>query len=340
MGKKAIVIGDIARHLNISVTTVSFILNGKAREKRISDELAEKVLKYVKEVNYSPNQLAQSLRTGKTNLIGLIVENISNPFFANVARLIEENAYKKGFRIIYCSSENNTAKARELIKVFRERKIDAYIITPTSGTEDDVKALLQENLSVVLFDRYFPDLPTNYVVVDNFQSTYNAIIHLIEQGYQRIAFITLKSDQTQMNDRLGGYKKAMEENHLKSYTSKILFQENSHDYIQHITRFLQKEKTVDAVFFATNYLGISGLEAIKNLDKKIPADIAVVSFDDHELFRLYSPSITAIAQPIEEISQQLIHILLKDIETGKEDKEIKKIELSSNLLVRESSLKK
>lgn len=341
MRKKAIVIGDIARHLNISATTVSFILNGKAREKRISDELAEKVLKYVKEVNYSPNQLAQSLRTGKTNLIGLIVENISNPFFANVARMIEENAYKKGFRIIYCSSENNSEKARELIKVFRERKIDAYIITPTTGMEDDVRHLLQEDLSVVLFDRYFPDLATNYVVVDNFQSTYHAIVHLIKQGYQRIAFITLKSDQTQMNDRLDGYKKAMKENHLKSCISTIPFQENGHDYLKQITGFLQKEKTVDAVFFATNYLGISGLEAIKNLNKKIPSDIGVVSFDDHELFRLYSPSITVIGQPIEEISQQLIQILLKDIETSKEkDKEMKKIVLPANLIVRESSLRK
>jgi len=340
MSKKAIVIGDIARHLNISVTTVSFILNGKAREKRISDELTEKVLKYVKEVNYSPNQLAQSLRTGKTNLIGLIVENISNPFFANVARLIEENAYKKGFRIIYCSSENNTAKARELIKVFRERKISAYIITPTSGTEEDIKALLQENLSVVLFDRYFPDLPTNYVVVDNFQSTYNAIVHLIQQGYQRIAFITIKSDQTQMNDRLDGYKKAMKENNLKSCIKKILFQENGHHYIEQITEFLRKEKTLDAIFFATNYLGVSGLQAIKNLNKKIPSDIGVVSFDDHELFRLYSPSITAIVQPIEEIAQQLINILLKDIEKGKEGNELKKIVLPATLIVRESSQRK
>src|SRR5689334_21841982 len=100
MKKKALGISDIAKELNVSITTVSFILNGKAREKRISDSLAEKVLKYVKKVDYSPNHLAKSLRTGKTNLIGLIVEDISNPFFANVARLIEENAYKKGFRII------------------------------------------------------------------------------------------------------------------------------------------------------------------------------------------------------------------------------------------------
>ena len=191
-----------------------------------------------------------------------------------------------------------------------------------------------------MFDRYFPDLPTNYVVVDNFQSTYNAIVHLIQQGYQRIAFITIKSDQTQMNDRLDGYKKAMKENNLKSCIKKILFQENGHHYIEQITEFLRKEKTLDAIFFATNYLGVSGLQAIKNLNKKIPSDIGVVSFDDHELFRLYSPSITAIVQPIEEIAQQLINILLKDIEKGKEGNELKKIVLPATLIVRESSQRK
>jgi LacI family transcriptional regulator len=340
MRKKKLVIADIARHLNISVTTVSFILNGKAREKRISDDLAKKVLKYVKEVNYTPNHLAQSLRTGKTDLIGLIVENISNPFFANVARLIEENAYKKGFRIIYCSSENDTQKAKELIRVFHERQIDAYIITPTTGTENDIKALLKENLSVVLFDRYFPDLQTNYVVVDNAQSTYDAVLHLIEQGFKRIAFITVEFDQTQMNQRLDGYNRAIKENHLKKYIKKIPFQKDSHEYIGPITKFLQKEKTIDAVLFATNYLGISGLEAIKNLNKKIPADIGVISFDDHDLFRLHSPSITAIAQPIEQLSEQLINILLEDIDSKKPNRKTKEIVLTAPLIVRESSLRR
>ena len=340
MRKKKLVIADIARHLNISITTVSFILNGKAREKRISDELAEKVLKYVKEVNYTPNYLAQSLRTGKTGLIGLIVENISNSFFANIAHLIEEKSYKKGFRIIYCSSENDTEKAKELIKVFHERQVDAYIITPTAGTEEDINVLLKENLSVVLFDRYFPDLQTNSVIVDNAQSTYNAICHLVEQGFQRIAFITLKSEQTQMIERLKGYNRAINENNLKSYIKKIPFQDKEYDYIKQITVFFQKEKTIDAVFFATNYLGISGLEAIKNLNKKIPSDIGVVSFDDHDLFRLYSPSITAISQPIEELSEQIINVLLKDIDSNKQNKVTKKIVLSASLIIRESSLKR
>ncbi|MDQ2720005.1 MAG: substrate-binding domain-containing protein [Bacteroidota bacterium] len=341
MKKKSLVIGDIASHLNISVTTVSFILNGKAQEKRISEKLTQKVINYAREVNYTPNLLAQSLRTGKTNLIGLIVENISNPFFANIARLIEENAYKNGFRIIYCSSENDTKKAKELMKVFRERKIDAYIIIPTENTENEVNNLLNENARVVLLDRYFPGLSTNYVGVNNSESTYNAICHLIEQGFQRIGFVTLSSAQTQMNERLDGYNRAIDENNLKSYIKKILFDDNNNDhYIKHITKFFQKEKTIDAVFFATNYLGISGLEAIRNLKKKIPSNIGVISFDDHDAFRLYSPAITAIAQPIEEMSEQLINILLEDLDSNNSNKKTKTIILPAKLIIRESSIKK
>jgi LacI family transcriptional regulator len=340
MKNKRIVIGDIAKQLNVSITTVSFILNGKAKEKRISDDLANRVLKYVKKVNYSPNHLAKSLRTGKTNLIGLIVEDISNPFFANVARLIEENAYKKGFRIIYCSSDNDSDKTTELINVFRERQVDAYIITPSAGTEKDVQQLLQENVTVVLFDRYFPTLPTNYVVVDNSGSTFNAINHFIDQGYKNIAFISLQSDQTQMHERLSGYKKAIKKSGLKSYIKKIPYHPTSHNYTEHITSFLEKEKAIDAVFFATNYLGISGLEAIKNLNKKIPTEIGVISFDDHELFRLYSPSITAVAQPIEEMSEQLIKILLDNVDGQAEVLEEKNVILPASLIIRNSSILK
>jgi LacI family transcriptional regulator len=337
MRKKTLGISDIAKQLNVSITTVSFILNGKAKEKRISDKLANKVLKYVSKVDYTPNHLAKSLRTGRTNLIGLIVEDISNPFFANVARLIEENAYEKGFRIIYCSSDNDTDKTRELIKVFRDRQVDGYIITPSAGTEKDIQSLLAARSTVVLFDRHFPQLPTNYVVVDNAGSTYNAICHLIQQGYKNIAFITLKSDQTQMIDRLQGYKKAMKEFGLKPYIKKIPFHPASRNYIPNITSFLNEEASVDAVFFATNYLGISGLEAIKNIGKKIPSQIGVVAFDDHDLFRLYTPSITAVAQPIEEMSEQLINILLTSLDNNEENDEAKKITLPARLVVRDSS---
>src|SRR5690606_16704683 len=112
---------DIARALGVSTTTVSFVLNGKAKEKRLSEALTKRVMDYVEEVGYKPNELAKSLRTGKTKIIGLIIEDISNPFFSNIARLIEEKAYSRGYRIIYCSTENDSRKALDFIGLFRDR---------------------------------------------------------------------------------------------------------------------------------------------------------------------------------------------------------------------------
>ncbi|HJP64174.1 MAG TPA: LacI family DNA-binding transcriptional regulator, partial [Mucilaginibacter sp.] len=152
--KKKLSIVDIANQLNISKTTVSFILNGRAKEKRISDEVVEKVLKFVKEVEYKPNSLAKSLRTGKSNTIGLMVEDISNHFFANIARLIEDKAYENGYKLTYCSTDNKTEKTREMIAMFRDRHVDGYIIAPPEGIEDDIAQLISEGFPVVLFDRY------------------------------------------------------------------------------------------------------------------------------------------------------------------------------------------
>ena len=343
MRENRIAIGDIAKQLNISITTVSFIINGKAEEKRISPELTKKVMKVVKESGYIPNQLAKSLRTGKTNIIALIVEDISNPFFANVARLIEEKANEKGYKIIYCSSDNDVIKTSELIKVFRERQVDGYIITPSKGVEEDVSSLLNNHLPVILFDRQLPGLKTNYVGVDNERGTYEAIKHLIKQGYRNIAFVTLTSEQPQMAERMNGYVKAVSEYNLQQFVKKINYQDDEETKVQKIISFIGGKKKLDAVFFATNYLGINGLDALRRLGRKIPDEIAVISFDDHDLFRLYSPSITVVAQPIEEMSKKIIEIILDTIEMTKEKNKSKskskKIILPASLIVRNSTSK-
>src|SRR5690606_17637954 len=118
--KKKILISDIAKALGVSTTTVSFVLNGRAKEKRLSDALAKRVFGYVQEVGYKSNELAMRLRTGKSKILALIIEDISNPFFANIARYIETKAYSRGYRIIYCSTENNSETAIEFIQLFRD----------------------------------------------------------------------------------------------------------------------------------------------------------------------------------------------------------------------------
>ena len=332
-------ITDIAKKLNISVTTVSFILNGKAEEKRISKALTNKVLKHVNDIGYVANHLAKSLRVGKTHILGLLVEDISNPFFARVAGAIEDIANKQGYRIFYCSSKNDTSKTKELIKVFEERQVDGYIITPVENIQENIRALLLNNNKVVLFDRFFPEIDTSYVVVDNEEGAYQATKHLIDQKHNKIGFITTFSSQTQMFGRQKGYERALKENKLKRYIKKVEYSENSEKNVGEIVSFLQSNKDLDAVFFATNYLGINGLEAIKRLGLSIPSQLAMVSFDDHDLFRIHSPSITAVAQPIQKMSEKLITVLLDHINKGDQQPN-QHIIIPAELIVRESSLSK
>ena len=338
MEQKIFSIIDIAKQLNISQATVSFILNGKSKERRISDKTTQRVLKFVEEVGYKPNLLARSFRTGKTNIIGLMVESISNPFFANFARLIEENAYKNGYKILYCSTENDPAKARELLQMFKDCHVDGYIITPTEDIKDDIDKLVNGGAQVVLFDRCFEGGTIDYVMLDNFQCTYNAVKHLVEQGYKEIGFITINSLQSQMQERLRGYEKAADDNNLSQYIKEIGFNMDDINVVAHIVDFLTRKKKLDAIIFATNYLAINGLKAIKQMQLGIPSDIAVISFDDHILFELYTPTITTIAQPIKAMSVQLMNILLDKLASKKLTNH--KVILPATLIIRESSARK
>lgn len=338
--KKKLSIKTIAQELNISITTVSFILNGKAKEMRISDQLIQKVNDFMKEKNYHPNQFAQSLRTGKTKMIALFVEDIADSFFASVARLIEESAYQKGYKIIYCSTEDNLEKTRELIQLFKSRNVDGYIITPPKGIEKELKQLLQEELPFVLFDRYFPKINADYVIIDNFEGTQEAIKHFQDQGFKNIAFVTLDSDQTQMNERLRGYQLAMREHEMPEYILKIPFKQDLEKVRNQFKAFFSAQQQIDAVLFATNYLAIKGFETLRNLNIKIGEDVAVIAFDDHEFFKVFNPPITAVAQPMKALSDHLISILLKKLHDESEPELQNQIILPTNLIIRESSLRK
>lgn len=339
MQKKKVSIKDIANEAGTSITTVSFIINGKAG-KKISSALIEKVLKIVEEKKYRPNPLAKSLRTGKTNTIALLVEDISNPFFSGIARLIEEKAAKKGYNIVYSSTDNDPKKTKDLIDFFQEKQVDGYIISPPENALEEIQMLCKSNTPVVLFDRYFPNASINHVVVDNFKSTQIAIEHLIKNGFKNIAFITLESNQTQMIERLEGYEYAIEQVKFKKYIYKVQYSiDNPKRMISEMTEFFKTNPSIDAVFFATNYLAILGLEVLQLINLKIGKDLGVISFDEHDLFRLYSPTITVISQPMVKIAENLINILLDELANQSDIKKTELIEIPASLIIRESSAK-
>ncbi len=336
--KKKISITDVAQQLGISITTVSFILNGRAQEKRISDKLVKRVLDFMQEVNYKPSSLARSLRTGKTNIIGLMVEDISDPFFSSIARAIEALAYENGYKIIYCSTENATDKTRELIAMYSERHVDGYIIVPPEGLEQDIEQLIESGKPVVLIDRYLPALETDYVIINNEESAYQATTHLINSGYKNIAFVTIDSLQPQMLDRLSGYEKALSEHGLSQFVKEIYYK-NSDQATQQIVSFLDRKQQIDAIFFATNYLCVSGLKALSQKGLNIPGQIGIVSFDDYELFELYTPSVTTVSQPTNTIAEEAISLLLSRLKKLAKENKPQKIVIPTTLIIRKSSIK-
>ena len=338
MKKKRHSIKDIAAELKTSVTTVSFVLNGKAKEMKISEELTLKVLAYAKKINYQPNQLAQGLRTGKSNIIVFMVEDISNYFFARIARIIEDIAYKKGYKVIFCSNENNDEKSRDLIRLFKERQIDGYIIIPSPGIQKDIEELMNENIPVVLFDRYFPDFDSHYVIIDNKEAAYNATLHLIKNKFKNIAFITINTRQIQMLDRLDGYKKAIQQYELKENILEIPYAADGMSQGKAFIRDYILHNDMDAVFFATNYLTQSGLQAIKENFPHFLTELGIITFDDHELFKIYNPSISAISQPRHKIAENLMEIMLKLLKNSESPHNFHKVVLKSTLFSRESTM--
>src|SRR5688572_13276119 len=195
MQKRKPSINDLAKKLKISKTTISFILNGKAKEKRISDALVTKVKNEATKLGYQANQFAKGLRTGRTSIIGLMVEDISNPFFASIAKIIEDKVYLNGYKIIYCSTENDKNRALEFLNMFATLGVDGCIITPTMGMEKGIAEFIEKGKKIVLLDRKFGNKQTDTVMVDNKQGMYNAVEHLVNRGFKNIALVALALDK-------------------------------------------------------------------------------------------------------------------------------------------------
>jgi len=333
-------IKDIASANNVSVTTVSFVLNGKAEEKKISKPVTQKILKYIEKINYKPNQIAQSLRTGKSKILVFMVEDISNYFFAKLARIIEDIAFEKGYKVLFCSNENDDAKSRELIDLFKDRQIDGYIIIPSIGIMQNIKELIEDGIPVILFDRYFPELDSNYVIVDNHKASYNATQHLIANKFKHIGFISIDTGQTQMMDRLRGYQEGINKAGLKEYIMKLPLKDlnlTSGGGEKDIKAFMEKNPELDAIFFSTNYLALSGLEVFKKHFPQYINDLGIITFDDLDFFEIYTPTISAVSQPFSEIGQSLMHLMLTLLKENKKSIETTKIELATSLIIRSSS---
>ncbi|QGK73268.1 LacI family DNA-binding transcriptional regulator [Flavobacterium sp. SLB02] len=334
---KKITIKDIATEAQVSISTVSFVINNKGEKMGISPAVIKKVQGVAEKLNYRPSMIATSLRTGKTRSIGLIVEDISNQFFADLARVIEDEAKSIDYRVFYCSTGGDDERSEELMHSLLQANVDGFIITPTQNLEEKIDLLLKLKKPVVLIDRYFPGQRVSHVVMDNYEAANTATNFLINKGCKNIAVVNSSSGMVQMKLREDGYRDALKEKGIydESLVLHMEYRSNEETRIAAVVSFFEKNTNIDAVLFLTNYLGLAGLLAFKKMGIKIPEDISVISFDDHDSFKLHTPSITVIAQPIEDIAVKSIQLLMSQM-ADMEKYEIEKSLKKGKLIIRES----
>jgi LacI family transcriptional regulator len=338
---KKVRLEDIASKMGVSKTLVSMVLNGYGDKNGIKKETQERVIALTRELDYKPNQVARSLRLGKSNTIGLIVADISNAFYAKMARNIEDECNKYGYNLIICSSDEKDAKEASLIRMLKDKQVDGLIISSTLVDNTEIMVMKQENFPFVLVDRYFPEISdTNYVVIDNYKSSFKAVKYLIDLGHLNIAMLSISpSHLTSVKDRNKGYFDALKKGNINTdhYLHCQIPFENIEQSVEYsVEKLLRYDQKVTAILTVNQNIALATLKSLKKYDVKIPDDISLITFDDLPVFELITPSITTISQPLDIISKNAVSILMEEINHKDKRKLKDQIVVSSFFELRES----
>jgi LacI family transcriptional regulator len=330
-------IKDIARMAEVSTATVSMILNSK--DGNISTVTREKVLRIVKENNYIPNTMARSLVTRQTKTIGLVIPDIVNPFFPELARGAEDKASEAGYSIIYCNTDDDLEKEEKYINMLAEKMVDGIVFTHSAKRTNGLSPIDRGNIPVILIDR---DLESSNVkgkvLVDNLEGAYKAVKHLIDKGYKKIAFITGALTSTTAKDRLAGYRKALEDSGIEYNNNYIRAGQYKSEWgLTAVKQLLDEGLDFDAVFCGNDLIAISVIKLLKSKGYNIPNDVGVVGFDDIYMASVVEPGLTTIKQPNYEMGYKAVELLIEVLEKSGEAAEQKTIILDTELIVRKST---
>lgn len=327
-----VTIKDIAKEADVSVTTVSRVLNDKPD---VGDDTRAKILKIIKEKNYNPNSVARGLVMQKTNTIGLIIPDISNPFFPQVARAVEDKAQELGYSVIFFNTDNHLERERKAVELFKSKQVDGLIVSLSVGNEKIIEELKKANYPVVQIDRSVLNHSYPLISIDNKKSAYQLVEYLLKKGCQSIAHITGDLNTTTARKRLAGYKKAVSDYGIELNGEYIVEGDYSQDSgFKAMKKLLKLKKRPDAVFAANDLSAAGAYKAIFSANLKIPADIAVVGHDDIDIASLLRPELTTMRQPKYDLGEKAVIVLMKMIKNN--DLKFKDQILKTDLIIRES----
>ncbi|MEL6556713.1 MAG: LacI family DNA-binding transcriptional regulator [Bacteroidota bacterium] len=318
MGKK-VSITDIAKKAGVSIASVSYVMNGIEKEKRVSEEVANKIRETAALLNYQPNHIAKSLKQGSTKTIGLVVADISNSFFGDMAKAIEEEASKHAYTVIFGNSNEDFSKSRNLVNTLMSRQVDGLIVTPVQGGESKIQKL-SNKMPLVFVDRYIENESINYVILDNYAASYDAVEQLYNKGFRKTAIVGYDSDMMHIQERFRGYREAMKRFNpdVETLVGTVSYQSIEEDIANTLDAMLQQEQAVDSIVFATNTLTIAGLQHLRKRRIKIQEDLSVIGFDGNVAFDFFSFPFTYVKQPVYEMGKKAVEILINKM-NGKND---------------------
>ena len=323
-------IKEVAVAAGVSTATVSRVLSNGLH---VRPEVRERVLATVERLGYRPNLVARSLRSQQSSTIGLIVSDISNPFFTAISRAVEDTAYEQGFSVLLCNTDENPEKEAIYLNLMRDTAVAGAIMSPTRKT---VANFAESNLPlpIVVVDRFISNGDVDTVLLDNVDAAYRLITHLIERGYRRIA--ALCSEMSTGLERQVGYEKALRAHGLapKSEYMKYIPPKSEAGYAATL-KMLDVAEPPDALFTINSLIAEGALQAIRERNLTIPDDIALVTFDDTTWSSLVQPPITLIAQPTYEIGKTAAELLIQRI--ADPGRPTRQVILKGQLLVRGSS---
>jgi LacI family transcriptional regulator len=327
-------IHEVAKHAGVGSITVSRVINHSGY---VSPETRERVEKAVADLGYVPNTLARSLRSRRTNTVGLMVTDITNPFFTTLARGVEDAANEAGYTVIFCNTDESAAKEDKYLNVLLQKQVDGLLLVPTQSRVNTILQIQKHGTPVVVLDRRIPAVDVDTVRCDSVDGAYQLTRYLVSLGHRQIAVMSGAEGVSTADDRVAGYRKALEEAGIPVDENDIFRGDFTPDSGYSMTQqAINLALRPTALIAANNFITIGAMKALQEVELEVPEDIALVGFDDLPPSMVTFPFFTVASQPAYQMGAQAMQLLVQRLE-GKAMDPCQEIILPTQLIIRRSS---
>jgi LacI family transcriptional regulator len=327
---QVVTMADVAEHAGVSTATVSRVLSGRAS---VAPDIRAKVAAAVEEMSYRPNRLARNLRRQNAEMVGVVISDIENPHFSEMVHVAEEEAYRLGYRVLLCNTDESSEKQRAYLQMLADERPVGVILAPCDANGPEIGQLIDLGIPVVAFDRPVKDERADAVLGDNFEAARTAVEHLVGNGMNRIGYVALSSQIDTGARRLAGYKAAMTAHGLEPrWVDGGLRLATGYRGAEELIR---EWPELEAVVVGSNMLTLGTLRALRAEKRRVPEDVALVAFDDPFWAELVQPALTTLAQPVRAMTSTAVRLLIDNIEGRR--REPQRIVFPFALKVRDSS---